>query len=110
MADLDGSAVLTNNGNRWKATVTIKVVNAGNQPVSGVKVKVQWSNGATGNVTCTTNTSGICSVVKTRIAKNKASVRLTVNNLIKSGYTYNGSANTDPDSDSNGTWITVFKP
>lgn len=110
VADLDGSAVLTNNGNRWKATVTIKVVNAGNQPVSGVKVKVQWSNGATGNVTCTTNTSGICSVVKTRIAKNKASVRLTVNNLIKSGYTYNGSANTDPDSDSNGTWITVFKP
>ncbi|MEZ4541259.1 MAG: Ig-like domain-containing protein [Chloroflexota bacterium] len=110
VADLDGSAVLTNNGNRWKATVTIKVVNAGNQPVSGVKVKVQWSNGATGNVTCTTNTSGICSVVKTRIAKNKASVRLTVKNLIKSGYTYNGSANTDPDSDSNGTWITVFKP
>ncbi len=110
VADLDGSAVLTNNGNRWQATVTIKVVNAGNQPVSGVKVKVKWSNGATGNVTCTTNTSGICSVVKTRIAKNKASVRLTVNNLIKSGYTYNGSANTDPDGDSNGTWITVFKP
>ncbi|MBP6786382.1 MAG: Ig-like domain-containing protein [Candidatus Promineofilum sp.] len=110
VADLDATAVLTNSGNRWKATVTIKAVNSSNAPVSGVTVKTKWSNGTTGNVSCTTNASGLCTVVKTGISKNKASVRLNVVKLVKSGYTYNASANSDPDTDSNGTWITVFKP
>jgi hypothetical protein len=37
-------------------------------------------------------------------------VSLTVTNLSKDGYTYQPSANHDPDGDSNGTTISVNKP
>jgi hypothetical protein len=37
-------------------------------------------------------------------------VTFTVSNVTKSGSTYNGGANHDPDADSNGTAIVVAKP
>ncbi len=110
VGDLDGTSVSTNNGRRWQATVTIKVVNQSNAPVSNVAVNGNWSNGTSGTAKCTTNASGTCTVTKSGLRNNVNSVRLTVTNLVKTGATYNAAANTDPDSDSNGTFITVSKP
>ena len=110
VGDLDGSGVYTNNGRRWQATVTIKVVDAGNAPISGATVSGNWSNGASGGASCTTNASGLCSVVKTNLRTNTNSVRYNVTNVTKTGATYNAGANTDPDGDSNGTFIVVAKP
>ena len=110
VGDLDGSAILTNNGRRWQATVTITVLNAGNGPVSSATVSGNWSNGASGSGTCNTNAAGQCNVVKGSINTNRASVRFTVTNVTKAGASYNSAANADPDGDSNGTFITVLQP
>jgi hypothetical protein len=109
VGDLDGSKLYTAT-NRWRAIVTIKVVNGSNQPVSGATVSGVWSNGATGSGSCTTNTSGTCSINKNNIRRATLSVRYTVNNVTKSGWTYNAALNSDPDGDSNGTFITITRP
>lgn len=108
--DLDGAKVLTNNGRRWQATVTITVHNGSHTPVSGATVSGNWSNGASGGGTCTTNAVGQCSVVKANLRTSTASVRFNVTNLTKSGATYSATANHDPDGDSNGTYIVVTRP
>jgi len=110
VGDLDRSAVRTNNGRRWQATVTITVHNGSHGVVSGATVSGNWSNGATGSASCTTNAAGQCSVVKTNLRTNVSSVRFNVTNVTKSGATYSAAANHDPDGDSNGTNITVNRP
>jgi hypothetical protein len=109
IGDLDRLSVNTSS-NRWRATVTVKVVNGANQPVSGAKVTGAWSNGETGNGSCTTATNGTCKIVKNNIRRAVTSVRFTVNNVTKSGWTYNAALNSDPDGDSNGTFITINRP
>lgn len=107
--DLDGSSAASAKG-FWKALVKITVHDANHSPVPGVIVSGAWSSGYTGSVSCTTGSTGSCSVTTGDIKNRKTTVTFTVNNLSKSGYTYNASANHDPDADSNGTRITVKKP
>lgn len=109
VTDLDGSKRLTSS-NRWEATVTITVRDGSGNPVSGAAVTGAWSNGATGSGTCTTNASGVCSVIKGNIKTSTTSVRYTVSNVTRTGATYNATLNSDPDGDSNGTQITVTRP
>ena len=109
IGDLDGAKVNTTN-NRWRATVTVKVVNGSNQPVSGAKVTGAWSNGETGSGSCTTATNGTCKIVKNNIRRSVLSVRFTVSNVTKSSWTYNATFNSDPDGDSNGTYIIITRP
>jgi serine protease AprX len=106
--DLDKTSVLVTTTS-WKATVTIYIHNASENPLSGAKVNVSWSGGATGTTSCTTNTSGYCSVSKS-LSTSKTSITLTVTSATKSSYTYNAAANHDPDGDSTGTVIVVSKP
>jgi subtilisin family serine protease len=108
IGDLDGSSA-PSSSTTWKATVTIYVHNASEAPLSGVKVNVTWTNGATGSASCTTNSNGYCSVSKT-LSTSKTSVTLSVTSATRSSYTYNASANHDPDGDSNGTMIVILKP
>ena len=70
---------------------------------------VKWTNGATGTTSCTTNTSGVCSVTKS-LGNSVVSVTLTVTNATKTSFTYTAGANHDPDGESNGTVIVVSKP
>lgn len=110
VGDLDGTGVAVN-ANRWNAQVTITVHDANEAPIAGVTVSGNWSNGATGSSSCTTDSAGTCTVTKTGLAtKRVPQVTFTVSTLSKSGYTYNAAANHDPDGDSNGTAITVAKP
>ena len=109
IGDLDRLSVNTTS-NRWRATVTVKVVNGANQPVSGAKVAGVWSNGETGSGSCTTATDGTCRIIKNNIRRAVLSVRFTVNNVTKSGWTYNAALNSDPDGDSNGTYIVINRP
>jgi hypothetical protein len=108
IGDLDKISVLVK-ATSWKATVTIYAHNASETPLSGAKVNVSWSGGATGTTSCTTNTSGYCSVSKS-LSTSKTSITLTVTSATKSSYTYNAVANHDPDGDSTGTVIVVSKP
>jgi hypothetical protein len=107
VGDLDGSS--TNNGSTWTAHVTILIVDSAGNPVSDATVSGSWSNGGSGSSACTTNSSGQCTVSKPNIRKNISSVTFTVTNAGHSTLTYNAADNTDPDGDSTGTTINVFK-
>jgi hypothetical protein len=75
-----------------------------------VTVHGKWTNGATGNVSYTTNSNGVCSITKTGLKTSVASIALTVTNVTRSGLTYQSAANHNPEGDGNGTVIVVLKP
>lgn len=108
IGDLDGYGV--QDGNRWDAFVEILVLDADNLPVANATVSGSWSNGANGSASCTTNASGICTVIKNNIRNNAPTVTFTVNDVVAAGNTYDPGANTDPDGDSDGTTIVVAQP
>jgi hypothetical protein len=108
VGDLDGSASST--GKTWTAHVTIRVHTAAHAAVAGAVVTGTWSNGASGTSSCTTTSSGACTVQVTKILKAVASATFTVTNVTLAGATYTPASNHDPDLDSNGTWITVARP
>lgn len=90
VGDLTGTA---SGSLRWTATVTITVHNASHQPLAGVTVTGNWSNGATGTSTCTTNSAGQCTVTKSNIQRKTTSVTFTVTNLTLTGWVYDSGAN-----------------
>lgn len=107
VGDLDGNSI--NNGRTWAAEVTILIVDAAGSPVSNATVDGAWSGGASGPASCTTDGSGTCTVVASGILKRDGTATFTVNDVTHSTLTYDASANTDPDGDSDGTSITLSK-
>jgi serine protease AprX len=106
VGDLDATAVQSA-AKQWTATVSISVHDAAHAPLAGVVVRATWQGGATGS--CTTNSSGVCSLAHK--FRNAAATRwLRVAGLSRSGYSYDATANHDPDGESNGTTITVSRP
>jgi hypothetical protein len=65
----------------WRATVTITAHNSSHQALSNVKVSASWSGSYTGSASCTTNTSGQCSLNSGYISKRSTSVTFTVTSL-----------------------------
>lgn len=107
IGDLDGSS--TNNGRTWTAHVTILVVDSAGNPVSDAAVSGSWSSGTNGSAACVTDSAGRCTVSKSNIRKNIPDVTFTVTSADHSTLTYNAADNADPDGDSTGTTIIVFK-
>jgi tartrate-resistant acid phosphatase type 5 len=105
VGDLDGST--TTSKSKWTVTVTITVHDANHQAVSSATVAGTWSAGVRGTSSCTTNSSGVCSVSKANLKTSVPSVTFTVTDVTKSGYVYQSSSNHDVDGGSNGTTITV---
>jgi subtilisin family serine protease len=108
IGDLDRSSVMA--GSRWNGTVTILVHDNDHRPVAGATVYGRWSNGASGNISCVTDSYGACSVTKTGLRTSTASITFNVTNVVRNGLTYQSSANHDPDGESDGTFIVVPKP
>jgi serine protease AprX len=108
VGDLDRSSTLS--GSKWNAIVTVYVHDNNEKPVANATVNGKWSNGATGTVSCNTNSSGSCQVTKTGLNTKTTSVTFTVTSVTHSTLTYKSSANHDPDGDSNGTSIVISKP
>lgn len=109
VSDLDGIASMVNS-KTWKATVTVRVVDANGTAVPGAVVSGAWSGGITASASCTTGADGTCAVVSGNVKTTKPSVTFTVGGVAASGYVYDAAVNSDPDGDSNGTAITVLKP
>ena len=105
VGDLDGQAARATRGSSWTATVTILVVDASNIPVSGAAVSGDWRTG--GSASCTTSTTGRCSVSVSLNSKKVSSTTFDVRAVALSGYGYDAASNTDPDGDSTGTSITI---
>jgi hypothetical protein len=113
IGDLDGST--TNGGANWKAYVTITLHDANHNPLSGATVSGSWNNPGSGGggatTSCTTNTNGQCQVHTGNLSKSSVnSTTFTVTGITHASKTYNANRNHDPESDSNGTSITVSKP
>jgi hypothetical protein len=108
VSDLDGSS--ESNNDTWTATITIRVHTSVHAALSGVTVTAVWSNGTTGSASCTTNTSGNCTVTKSGLSATVGQVTLTATNLTKTGWTYTPGENHDPDGDSNGTIYVASRP
>ncbi|MFC2046308.1 Ig-like domain-containing protein [Chloroflexota bacterium] len=109
VGDLDGVSEWIRN--KWQATVTITVHDASEDPVAvdNATVSGAWSGGATGGAECTTVKSGQCSVEMTNLKAKASSVTFTVTDVTDT-LTYDSADNHDPDGDSNGSIITVYKP
>ncbi len=59
--------------------------------------------------TCTTGSAGTCAVNSGNIPATQSTASFTVDNVTLAGFSYTPSANRDPDTDSNGTTITIAK-
>jgi hypothetical protein len=108
VANLDDCSAAGARG-RWDACVAITVRDSDGALVNAATVSGSWSNGATGSGNCATDSNGQCQVTKKNLKSNVTSATFTVTGISASG-TYDPSANTDPDGDSNGTTITVSQP
>jgi hypothetical protein len=108
VGDLDGSSFWT--GNRWKGSVTIEVHEANEGALANTTVSLSWSGGSSGSGSCTTDGAGRCTVTTRKISGSQSSVTFSVDGLSRSGWSYAASANHDPDNDSDGTTITVYRP
>ena len=90
---------------------TSQPANTGNHvPLANVTVNAAWSGGITGTGKCTTGSNGQCSITSGRVPLQAGSVNFTVTKAARSSYLYLASANHDPETDSNGTAITLYKP
>ena len=104
VGDLDGTRSVSKRS--WSAKVTITVHDAFHAPVSGAVVTGSWSLG--GSASCTTGTTGACTITASKIPTSATSVAFIVGKVTKAGATYT-AGNHDPDGDSNGTSITIRK-
>jgi PKD repeat protein len=108
VGDIDGVSTPASRG-RWDATVTILILDDLGDPVSGATVDGNWSDGANGGSSCQTVGDGTCQVDKLNLKGNVPSVIFSVSSVTLAGATYDSAANGDPESDSDGTNIVVFK-
>jgi serine protease len=108
VTDLDATPVKDKKA--WSAGVSIQARDQQGKAASFATVSGTWTEGASGTVTCTTNVYGWCTVTKSGLKNGVAAVRFTINTIALPGGTYDGSLNSDPESDSNGTTIKVSRP
>ncbi len=104
--DLD--AIKSNAGAKWNARVTVLVHDNAHAPISAATVTLNINNGALTR-TCTTGATGTC-YIQLKVPDAIQSLTVRVTDISKGGYTYNASANHDPDTDSDGTTIIVTQP
>jgi len=107
VADLDAWAVSLSK-NWWQANVTITVLNELEAPVAGATVTGVWSDG-TITVSGLTDGSGQTTVTSATLHRRTTSTTFEVTAITHDTLTYEPNDNTDPDGDSDGTIITVYK-
>lgn len=107
VGDLDGSSTISKT--YWNATVSILIHDKNENPIIGATSNGNWSNGVASSGSCTTDSSGRCSIISPRIKTTVNSVTFTITNVSGPSFIYKPGSNHDPDGDSNGTSITVYK-
>ncbi len=108
VADLDGSSSAARGG-KWQASARITVHDDLGEPVGGALVEGDWSAGASGSGSCTTDAAGSCEIAKGGLKNNVPSVVFTVG-AVSGTLAYDATANSDPDGDSDGTSLSIARP
>ncbi|MGH2500116.1 MAG: S8 family serine peptidase [Candidatus Limnocylindria bacterium] len=109
VGDLDAVSTKLLRG-RWSATVTITVHDAAETIVPSATVSGSFTQGTwSKSVSCSTGTGGTCSVASGEFPSNEGKASFTVTGLTHASLAYDGTANHDPDGDSDGTTIALAK-
>jgi hypothetical protein len=103
VVDIDGS--VSSFRNQWRAVVTITVADSSGVGVAGLTVTTRWSDGR--SFTGTTNAAGQLTATSAQMNNRVSRISFRVENV--DHLDYDPTLNSDPDGDSNGTSITVFK-
>jgi hypothetical protein len=106
VGDLDGGATVQSR--TWTAIVTVRVEDPALAAVPAATVTGAFSAGGKGTGTCTTGSNGTCTITKSRLRS--GSIVFTVTGVTHATRTYDSAGNHDPDGDSDGTSVTVFRP
>ena len=109
VGDIDGDAAAAAQNN-WVATVTVTIHDYQHIGVAGAGVSGTWSNGISGDTSCTTDSSGQCQLVATVTKKRFKKVSFSIASASLSGAVYASSQNHDDDGDSDGNSITIDRP
>ena len=109
VADLDQTSSLIGKSGAWRAYVDVAIVNTNGTPVSSATVTGDWGGVSRAEVTALTDASGVVSFAEKIESHENSSVTLTVIDVAHSSLVYQRLANTDPDGDSDGTTITVYR-
>ena len=109
VGDLDGSKDLKGTSGRWEVFVTVTIHDENCNPVANATVSGEWSGATTGTVSGSTGSDGTVTL-STGNLSGGTEVTFTVTGVTHDTLTYDATANHDPDGDSDGTSITVFKP
>jgi extracellular elastinolytic metalloproteinase len=94
VSSLTDESEASNRRNRWDAIVGITVVDKDvpSNAVTGAVVTGSWSNGTNGSGSCTTNSTGQCSIVKPNLKQSVSEVTFTVNDVSRGLDSYDPSA------------------
>jgi hypothetical protein len=88
LGDLSGASAAGKNNNFWNAVVTVTVHNADHDPLQGATVSGTWSDGATGPSSCTTDSSGQCTMEQQKIHEDTTQVTFSVDDVAHATFTY----------------------
>jgi Flp pilus assembly protein TadG len=102
LAGLTGSS--SPDSNKWRADVSILILDEEGAPVDGATVTGLWSWGNPSTVSCVTNSAGVCTFSRTGIPNGQSSMTFSVADIIHVEKTYDPTANTV------GSSITLSKP
>lgn len=106
IADLDDES-FDPSGSTWTARARILVLDTNNNAVAEARVVGTFAG--TDEAACTTDFSGRCSVTAD-FGNGVHNVAFTVETIGHETFVYDGSLNSDPDGDSDGTVITLQRP
>ena len=106
VTDLDGIGTRLRYWWVWRATVNVYISDNLNEPVEGAYVDIDWSDGSIDG--CTTDSNGMCRIVGYQWSWYN-SIALKIFDIYHQ-LEYEPADNRDPDGDSNGTIITIYRP
>ena len=105
--EISGSAL--NEGNMWRAEVTVIVVDGTGTPVSDISVSGTWDEGDEDESSCETDSDGECQMTSGSIRKNVEYTTLSIVDVVHLDLNYDSAEDHDPDTLSKGTTIRVRK-
>ena len=110
VGDIDVSIKQGRRG-RWEAYVTVLVHDSGEVAVNRARVEVTWTTpDGTDTDSCRVKLDGTCRFRSDRFDDGVAGVTFQVTGVGHKTYTYDQDDNHDPDADSDGTTMVIFKP
>jgi hypothetical protein len=93
---------------KWQVSVTVTIHDEDENPVINATVTGEWHEAKSGIVSGTTGNDGTVTF-STGNMTNGSRLTFTVLNVTHESLDYDPFANHDPDNDSDGTTITIYK-